>query len=319
MSTAHSGDRQGTALRKKRNGRYFTEGNPFRHPAFMEWASAARLRDRVVLEPFAGRNSIIDHLVGMDLCRAYKSYDIEPANASVEHRDTMESFPEGYQACVTNPPWLARNIATCKGIPFPEGAHDNLYQFALEQCLGHCAWVAALVPESFIRANVFRDRLVSFVSVTRCLFSDTAHPVGMALFGPAHTTQTHVWSGPHPIGTLDELQALYPRPREDGVRVVFNEPAGNVGLIALDNHEGPSIRFCDVEELATYTVKRSGRHITKLRVDGKVRIHEWNEFLTQIRKSTRDVFLTCYKGIRKDGMYRRRLDWKLARGIIHNA
>ena len=237
----------------------------------------------------------------------------------MRQRDTIASFPEGYSVCVTNPPWLARNIATFKGFAFPEGHYGNLYQFALEQCLTHCDWVAALVPESFIRAGVFQERLRHFVSITECLFTDTGHPVGLALFEPEHTSSVVVWSGHARLGTLAELNTLYPLPRKDGPKVSFNEPRGNVGLIALDNTVSASIRFCNVEELSGYTVKQSGRHITKLQVLGPVHIQAWNVYLNQFRKRTRDVFMTCYKGIRKDRMYRRRLDWKLARGIIHNA
>ena len=103
-----------------------------------------------------------------------------------------------------------------------------------------------------------------------------------------------------------------------GVTIKFNDPDGNVGLIALDNTIEASIRFCDVGELSDYKVKSTGRHITKISVDGKVKIHEWNRFLNNFRDKTHDVLMTCYKGIRKDGKYRRRCDWGLARGIVHH-
>ena len=35
-----------------------------------------------------------------------------------------------------------------------------------------------------------------------------------------------------------------------------------------------------------------------------------------IRASTYDVFLTAFKGLRKDGKYRRRMEYRLARDII---
>ena len=98
----------------------------------------------------------------------------------------------------------------------------------------------------------------------------------------------------------------------------FNDPHGNVGLIALDNTQQASIRFCDVADLSNYRVRKTGRHITKLSVDGAVRIREWNGYINRFRDRSNDVLMTCYKGIRKDGRYRRRLDWNLARGIIHH-
>ena len=309
----------GPLLHKKRRGQYFTESNPFNHGAFLRWAKKSGMKDCTVLEPFAGRNSIISHLRGMDLCRAFKSYDIEPASNEVEYRDTLANFPQGFEVCVTNPPWLARNIATFKGLEFPKGEYGNLYQYALENCLSNCDWIAALVPESFIRTQTFRDRLDSFVSVTECLFADTGHPVGLALFQPRKTRKINIWVGSQFVGILEELERGYPTPRKNGVKVVFNSPNGNVGLYALDNTIQPSIRFCPPDELSDYAVKRSGRHITKLWVDGKIELKKWNNFLNEFRHKTHDVFMTCYKGIRKDGKYRRRLDWQLARGIIHNA
>ena len=304
---------------KRRNGRFFTMGNPFGHGAFEKWATDGKIDQQRILEPFAGANSLIAHLEHMGLCNDAKSYDIHPSDPRVERRDTLESFPQGFDVCVTNPPWLARNSATVRGFDFPPCHYDDLYKYALEKCLVNCAWVAALVPESFICSGIFRERLTDFISLKPDLFTDTAHPVGLALFMPEQTDQTDVWSGDTRIGTLAELEALKPLPLPNGPAVRFNDPLGNVGLIALDNTKTASIRFCPVEELANYEVKKTGRHITKIHVEGRIDIARWNEYLGNFRDWCSDVLMTCYKGIRKDGRYRRRLDWKLARGIIHNA
>ncbi len=306
--------------RKRQSGRYYTAGNPFEHIAFRAWAELAGLRRRTVLEPFAGANSLIRHLQAMRWCNAYSSFDIAPAHPDVRYRDTLADFPRGYDVCVTNPPWLARNSASARGLAFPETKHDDLYKVALEQCLECCRFVAALVPESFIRANLLQERLLFFVSLTANMFEETNHPVGLALFDDAlgSPDQALVWSGDEFIGNLAELEQKRPQPSKEGSEITFNAPAGNVGLIALDNTIKPSIRFCDVAELRDYTVKPTGRHITKLAVDGPVRIDDWNDALTVFRQETRDVLMTSYKGIRKDGMYRRRCDWALARGIVHD-
>ena len=304
---------------KRQDGRFYTIGDPFHHPAFRAWARRSGLPAHIVLEPFAGANRLIEHLEGMGLCTRSESYDLAPSHPRVRERDTLKSFPEGFRVCVTNPPWLAKNSATFRGYDFPDCPHDDLYKFALEKCLYHCDSVAALVPESFICAHVFKERLTDFVSLHPDLFTDTGHPVGLALFGPDPVQDVQVWSGDSRVGTLSELEKLRPQPRPGGPRVRFNDPQGNVGLIALDNTKTASIRFCPAEELADYPVKHTGRHITKLRVDGKIRIRKWNEHLADFRARTYDMLMTCYKGIRKDGRYRRRLDWKLARGIIHHA
>ena len=305
--------------KKRRRGQYYTRENPFDHPAFSSWAQRADLKNSRILEPFAGANNLVSHLEKMSLCRSFASFDVEPADKRVEFRDTLKSFPEGYGVCVTNPPWLAKNSATVRGMPFPECEFDNLYKFALSKCLDHCQHVAALVPESFIRASLFNDRLTDFVSLTARLFPDTEHPVGLALFGPAASEDVIVWSGKTRVGPLSGLKRLSPKPRREGPKIRFNDPCGNVGLFALDSTAGPSIRFCSVGELADYEVKPSGRHVTKIHVEGDIDIAEWNKRLNFFREATQDVLLTCYKGIRRDGRYRRRLDWSVARGLVHRS
>ena len=310
---------------KRQHGQFFTSGNPFGSECFYEWAQSinANIAKTTVLEPFAGENSLIEHLERMNLCYDFKSFDLYPANRRVEKCDTLLNFPSGYSVCVTNPPWLAKNSATARGLPFPAMEYDDLYKFALEKCLANCEWVAALVPESFIRANLFHDRLWHFVSLTEKIFADTSHPVGLALFRPEPCEDVIVWrddkeSDTKKLGTLAELMHHLPKPQPDGVPVRFNDPEGNVGLIAVDNTSERSIRFCDPRELAGYEIKHSSRAITKIAVEGRVRLDDWNDYLWKLRDKTCDVLLTSFKGMRKDGFYRRRLDWYQAKGIIHS-
>ena len=329
MTTERAGRRarhaQGDA--KRAQGRYYTTGNPFACAAFREWAARADVVGSVILEPFAGRNSLIERLEELDLCRRWRAFDILPAAAGVKRRDSLACFPAGFAVCITNPPWLAKNSATARGLPFPHCRHDDLYKFALEKCLDHCPWVAALVPESFIRANLFHERLESFVSLTGGMFADTAHPVGLALFAPQESRDVVVWSGERRIGTLAALRAHLPAARtaeqaEKRRALRFNDPQGNLGLIALDNTRAPSIRFCAPQELDAYRISHSSRALTRIQVPfgcPDSSIERLNGFLHDFRTRTQDVLLTCYRGLRQDGMYRRRLDWKLAREMICHA
>ena len=294
-----------------------TTRNPFKHRAFKKWSKRAGLPHSAILEPFAGENKLIGYLQDMNLCESFSSFDILPRrNSIVVRRDTLRRFPTGFDVCVTNPPWLAKNASTVLDMPFPKTDHDDMYKFALELCLKNCKWVAILVPESFIRAGIFKERLTDFVSLTSKMFDDTMHPVGLALFQPSESKHINVWTR-NGKSRLSDLESLRPKPDKFGVNVTFNDPDGNVGLIALDSTSAASIRFCDVDELELYDVKITGRHITKLKVDGRVNIKAWNRYIDRFRRDTCDVLLTCYRGTRSDGMYRRRLDWDLARGIIH--
>ena len=303
---------------KRQQGQFYTEVNPFEYTAFREWARVADIPESRILEPFAGANSIILHLRKLELCRRFTAFDISPAHEDVGYRDTLEDFPGGFRVCITNPPWLAKNSATRRKLEFPSGPYDDLYKFALEKCLANCEYVAALVPESFIRANVFRDRLSDFVSLPTKLFCDTEHPVGLALFLPSEASGVRIWIGDAFVDSLAALEAKRPMPRSEGPEVRFNDPEGNVGLFAVDNNQRASIRFCDVEDLSDYVVKHSSRGISKLWVDGRIRIGEWNAYIEEFRQKTEDVLMTCFRGIRRDGKYRRRMDWNLARGIIQN-
>ena len=285
---------------------------------FARWANAAGLPKTSILEPFAGANLLITSLKDMGLCNRADSFDIAPAHADVKLRDTLTDFPTGYDVCITNPPWLAKNSATRRRLAFPATSYDDLYKFALSKCINHCAYVAALVPESFIRARLFQERMSDFVSLTGNMFIDTDNPVGLALFAPDITPEVQVWRNSDYLGSLSELESKRPiANRRDNVK--FNAPDGNVGFIAIDNTREASIRFCDPKELGNYQVRGTCRSITKILVDAPIRIKEWNRFIDNFRQQTRDVLLTSFKGLRKDGLYRRRADWDFARGVINYA
>ena len=316
---------------KRANGRYYTRGNPFQLNPFQTWAKALNLEQQIALEPFAGAKDIPQLIDAADLrCRDWAFFDIEPGTNGIVQQDTLANFPKGFNVCITNPPWLARNSATRRGLPFPETTHyDDLYKYALEQCLTHCGWVAAIIPEAFIRSGLFLKRLHDFISLVpqthhpldkegkrgSTMFADTEHPVGLALFTPEATPNVRIWRNNQFLGGLNELRKHLPQPSSNR-SIVFNDPNGNLGLIAIDNTVSASIRFCPPAELGNYPIRHQSRSITRIRVPWDVNIDILNARLTTIREKTHDVFLTAFKGLRRDGHYRRRLDWALTRSII---
>lgn len=319
--------------KKRANGRYYTCGNPFQFEVFNRWAIDSKLEQEVILEPFAGAKNIPQLINSTHLkCQDWEYFDIEPGAVGITRRDTLTDFPNGFNVCITNPPWLARNSATRRGLPYPEETHhDDLYKYAIEKCLAHCSWVAAIIPEAFIRSGLFLKRLRDFISLvpqrrhkadqednikeTSSMFEDTEHPVGLALFTPETTSNVRVWRNNQLLGTLSELRQHLPM-TSNNRSIVFNDPKGNLGLYAIDNTVTASIRFCPPAELGEYRVRHQGRSITKIGVPWNVDIDHLNANLAAIRERTHDVFLTAFKGLRRDGCYRRRLDWGLARSII---
>lgn len=316
---------------KREQGQYYTKVNPFNCMAFRMWLLSSGLEvshnfhspyvaDPRVLEPFAGDGTLIKHL-SRYIETKVDGFDISPAHSDIRKQDTLQDFPVGYKWCVTNPPWLSKNSATRRGLPF-YGEYDDLYKFALKKCLDNCRWVAALVPESFIRSDLFHDRLTSFVSITRPLFQDTSHPVGLALFGPEPVFNIKVFQDDALIGHLYQIKEWLPdrmSEKENDIAnsIKFNDPSGEIGLIALDNTKEDSIRFCNPEEIAHHEIGDSSRAFTRISLGQfKVSPYTLNLILRDIRENTQDVLFTAYRGLRKDGKYRRRLDWDNAKKII---
>ena len=309
---------------KRAQGQFYTLGNPFRLRPFLAWADKAGLPGERVLEPFAGANNIIKTLQKMGMCQDFRSYDLTPADREVRKRDTAAKFPKGFDVCITNPPWLARNSATRRGLPFPDTCHDDLYKHCLELCLMNCGHVAALVPASYLQSGLFRDRLQTYILLHDTIFSDTENPVCLSLFGEKPTRDVQIYHDKRPIGTLAQLQEKLPGQKQNkSVRSVrFNDPEGKLGFISFDNTREPSIQFCLASEVEDYPIKVSSRFITRISGDfGDVLalVRKLNRAIKAFRENTSDVFLTPFKGVRRDGSYRRRMDFALARRFINAA
>ena len=307
------------ASTKRSKGQYYTLGNPFSLDPFIKWANKIGLPNHRILEPFAGANYIIKPLQSLDMCRYFDSFDISPADSEVNNRDTIKSFPEGYQVCVTNPPWLAKNSATRRKLPFPLTPYDDLYKHCLSLCLQHCDYVAALVPASFLHSNLFRDRLSTYILLhNESTFNDTENPVCLALFDKAASYDTSIYYDNNFIGDLRSLEKHIPTLLSGSI-IKFNDPHGNLGLVTFDSSKEPTIRFCDVEELKQYPVKVSSRFFVRIGCNiGNIpsAVVTLNKRIYRFRYETSDLFLTPFKGIRRDGYYRRRMSFEIARRFI---
>ena len=109
----------------------------------------------------------------------------------------------------------------------------------------------------------------------------------------------------------------------------FNAPEGTLGYRAVDGTKRDGsmrIKFCRGEKLGydRSNIKVSSRHLTYIATElqgellDKV-IAEANGIIDAYRHATHDVFLTAFMGNGKDGVRRRRLDYKLARKIFNIA
>lgn len=321
---------------KRLHGQFFTTTNPFNVDPFHKWLKAIPEREGLVfLEPFAGANNIVCMLQDLGYPNAWTCFDIDPAdpeeNASgvvVQRRDTLADYPAGYEVAITNPPYLARNSATRRGLPFPETTYDDLYKHAVAVMLENTPYVAAIIPESFLTQGLFHERLSAVISLTCKMFEDTEVPVCLALFVPETSKQGSldfsVYAENRFLGSYSQLQNKLERFEGDGLDLRFNDPQGPIGLHAIDGQKGPSIRFVAGSEIDSNSVKHSSRSITRIgcslpSASLKRVIKRANGLLDARRNATKDAFMTAFKGLRQDGRYRRRLDFAQARELINLA
>ena len=310
-------------MQKRELGAYYTElFNPFASSVFREWVEDNDIKNKKVLEPFAGNNSIIHFLQEVGMASKYKSYDVSPSAKSVERRNTLNDYPQGFDLCVTNPPWFYRSSAKRRQAKFPDTEYDNIYKLSLDLALQHNKFIAMLLPASFVacKEERFFDRLDKVILLNRPLFSDTENPVCLALFGKESRRNPIFYDDEVMIGDYKTLLGHMPSsPGTAELNIKFNVPAGELGLIAIDNNKEASIRFCKGEDLNDYEIKHSSRSITRISGDFKLNksfLEMLNAQLAEMRKKTADVFLTPFKGLREDGKYRRRMNYSIARELI---
>ena len=303
---------------KRENGQYFTRGNCFALSSFREWFESIPNYNKITLiEPFAGCGNIPKLMKEAGYTNKWAMFDLYPQQPHILTRDSIRGCPSG-DCIITNPPYLARNSAKRRGLKFPDTKYDDLYKLALERMLDSALYVAAIIPESFITSGLFLNRVSRIISLKIKMFDDTDCPVCLALFSPAD--EPVVYSDDAIVGSIAELRRHLPASQATMGLWSFNDSAGDIGLIAIDDTRTASIRFVRGDSIPSNIVKSSSRSITRVSGDGTYSIDgiiaSANDILGKLRKDTQDVFLTAFKGIRRDGMYRRRLDFGLARRIL---
>lgn len=313
---------------KQQHGIYYTAYNPFmQNRVFMQWVQEHDLKHVPVLEPFAGSNAIIHQLHAVGLAQFSASFDLEPADPLVLQQDTMQNFPKNFNLCITNPPWMAKVPCKRYGRTFPSYVkYDDVYKHCLELALKYCDYVAMLLPASFLQTGLFQERLQYLQILNKPLFKDTTHPVCLAMFDKYCHTDFTIYDGYDRLGMHRILRTWIP-PQLSGNKLIrFNDPQGELGFIAFDNTREASIRFCYGKELAGRSIKQSSRQYTRIGVDLDGSrwslaqlIDRANEYIAEMREKTADCYLTPFKGLRKDGKYRRKMNFQTARGIVFSS
>jgi hypothetical protein len=300
-------------------------GNPFFHRAFKNWINQIPLGSKF-LEPFAGNGQICKLLADAGILAEWTKFDIDTSLKGVCHRDTLRDFPAGFSVVLTNPPYLSYHFAKRKRLPIEKdyfSGFPSLYLKAINLSLFNSDYVGMIIPESFLTSGYFRSRLMSVISLPYQMFNDTDMPACLSLWGPDSSNNSfEIWRGAEYLGLYNDLaNALQPTPC--AARIRFNVVSGSVGLKAIDNTTGPTIQFCDSSEIVEKKIKHSARLVSRIEIDGAIEseklIRRANEILSEWRTTTKDILLTAFKGYRKDGAFRRRLDFANARSILSHA
>ena len=306
---------------KRQHGQYFTMGNCFGLTPFRDWFESIPHHETLIItEPFAGGGDIPSLMNAAGYNNKFVMYDIYPKKDNIIQRDSIQDCPIT-KCIITNPPYLAKNSATRRGLSFPNTHYDDIYKLALEVMLERSPYIAAIIPESFITAGLFTDRLVKIVSIKIKMFSETDCPVCLAMFSPK-SNGVEIYDDSKFIGNLSELQTSIPSSQAE-YSWDFNNVDGDIGIIAVDNQKTDSIRFVLGTQISPGDVKSTSRSKTRVKGDGIYNaidlIKVSNKLLKEIRTKTHDTTLTAFKGIREDGKYRRRLDFATARVILNCA
>lgn len=311
--------------RKKRNlGQYYTEISPFNLTPFQEWINKIpQEQKQIIIEPFAGSCNIPCFL------NQYKfdCFDIDPpenTNRYIVHKiDSIENYPKGYCIAITNPPYLGKSSASRRHLEYKYPEYEDLYFKCLEVMLDNTDYVAAIIPDSFITSGRFTERLDTAISLSCPMFNDTDCPVCLALFNSQKTDDFKYYIMNVFCGTYSTLK-LSDVPKVQDFGWEFNNVNGEIGLVCIDNTIGPSIHFIPGEDIKPESIKISSRALTRIQPTHDVYdidqlIKKSNDILYEFRNDTYDLFLTSFKGLRRDGKYRRRITFEQARRILNFA
>jgi hypothetical protein len=291
----------------------------------------------LILDPFAGDGHLLEAIKDdktlKQLVVKTSGFDIQGNSWPIN--DSLLAIPNPKGAViVTNPPYLANHSAKRKGVDslvkqyFQKSGQDNLFKVALKNSLEVADYVVAIVPETFLLSSFPKNRLKLAVVIQDELFGDTEAPALVACFAKEVCDDARIFIGNQEVASLKQILGLRNPTVKTKQKIVFNDPAGRIGLRAVDGSDGRSpIAFVLGDEFPypRQSVVVSSRLMTYLDVpeladsDIPELIARANKTLNRIRKASGDLVLAPFKGNDKKGKRRRRLDYALARKILNQA
>lgn len=314
-------------------GQFFTSKVIWLKPQVLEFINKSGCN--IVYDPFAGAGDLLKacgeigftELIGLDIDKTL-NWQVNDSLLDIPHIDNA--------IIITNPPYLSNYSASRKKIYqqvqlyFEQTDYDDLYLLALDKMLDAQEYVVAIVPETFINSNYkSKNRLTSCTVLEENPFHDTDTPVCVLCFDNELKSfdKIIVYKNGHFTSTLQDLEDARIQPKSN-LSMTFNMLSGWLGLRAVDTTNPKEMIRFDYKENFDYDwskgIKVSSRLLTVIEIHIPVEhrdkfIRLCNDELKAVREKSADLVLSPFKGNMKNGVRRRRLDFRTARAIIEIA
>lgn len=317
-------------IKKQTLGQFFTRNDFWLKDHILDFIKSTKAT--IAFDPFAGSGDLLKVAEEIGF-KKIKGFDIDKT-LNWKINDSLLSIPKIKSSItITNPPYLANYSAKRKNIYdsvkkyFKICKYDDIYQLAIEQCLNNDFGIM-IIPETFINSKFPKHRLTSVTIIEDQLFDDTENPVCVICYDNKNKTydKIKVYKNDKMLGTLGYFEKMRRTPQKN-IYIKFNSPKGQIALRAVDTTDpAKPISFMKPEEINydLSDIKQSSRLITVVEMNTKKEAIEKiikfsNNLLSDFRKKTNDVLLSPFKGNKRNGERRRRLDYLTARAILENA
>lgn len=285
--------------------KYYTDLNVFNDSAaFQKWIKHINTED-IILEPFAGSGLLGQHLKNLN----FDYYDISPDFDWINKNDSIAHFPRGYNVCITNPPYKAKNKTKELTLKY-----EDLYLDCLELALNNCKFVSFIIPATFFNQKQFKKRLLCWDKQDRKVFNSTDTHCGVAYFIDKTVENTCLYINGEQIS---------PKPLPEPSKkhnLIFN-PApphtANYLLFASDTHNKrirvEKYKFIESLFSTEGEFKKTNRNIVPFFADfDALRL---NSVIMMWREETQDFYLTPFKSVNHTGRFRKRITFKQVRQL----
>ncbi len=316
--------------KKRALGQFFTKEGSWLRSHILEFIKSSKAN--IAFDPFAGGGDLLELAKKIGFKKTI-GLDIDETLGWQKNDSLLDIKEIKNSIIITNPPYLTNYSAKRRKIYqevekyFSLCAYDDLYQLAIEKCLKNSFGVM-IIPETFINSNFPKNRLASITIIEDDIFEDTEIPTCVICFDDKikNYEEIKIYKNDDFLGNLKKYQQM--RKLANGtINIKFNSAKGQIALRAVDttNPQKP-IAFmnpCEIDyDLST--IKESSRLITLIELGVKENyieriIHRSNLILRDFRVQTHDILLSPFKGNKKNGERRRRLDYATARAILENA